>query len=175
MEMTLKQSQFYGLFLSELKEMLWVEQQALTMPGLAQGAIHSSDLLQTLAQGQLYASQHVDRLRQLFGFFGETAEAIESAAMGRLIESVERAVLNNFQNRVATDLPVIIAIQKTVQYKMACYENLISLAQIVGEQAAGEFLESNIIDDAATNLLLRELSERYIYKESALRKRTAPL
>jgi ferritin-like metal-binding protein YciE len=169
-ELTFKKSQFYELFLSELKEMLWIEQKTWAMLRLMQEVAQSSDFSRTLAQGRVHASAHIDRIRHVFESLEEAAGGSESAAMKRLMEPVETAVVQGSELRDTGDLPMIIAAQKAGQFKIACYENLITLIQILGQPAIEEILESNIIDDAGTDLLLRELSERYIYKEAAARK-----
>jgi ferritin-like metal-binding protein YciE len=170
METTCKKSQFYTLFLSELKEMLWVEQKIWGMLRLIQGVAQSPDFSRILGQSRVHASSHIDRVRHVFALLEETAESIESDAMAKMIQSIERAVAKSQQNAAMGDMALIIAAQKAGQYKIACYENLITLSQILGDQQINDLLESNVIDDAGTDLLLRELSERYIFKEASSRK-----
>ena len=170
MKTTYKDSQYYPLFLSELKEMLWVEQKLWGMLRLIQGVAQSPDFSRTLAQSRVHTSAHIDHIRNIFGMLEETAESVESAAMAKLIQSVELAVSNTEQNQAAGDFPLIMATQKAGQFKIACYENLITISQILGNEAASDVLEGNIVEDLGTDLLLRELSQRYILKEAAVRE-----
>ncbi|WP_031526481.1 YciE/YciF ferroxidase family protein [Dyadobacter crusticola] len=172
METTIKNSQFYDLFLSELREMLWVEQKMWGMLRLMQGVAQSQDFSRTLGQSRVHASAHIDRIRHLFEALDETAAGTASAAMGKLLHSVEATVNKNKDGAGTGDFALIIAAQKAGQYKIASYENLITLAQVLGNNEMEKVLEANIIEDAGTDLLLRELSERFIYKEAASRRVT---
>lgn len=164
-----KDSQYYTLFLSELKEMLWVEQKIWGMFRLIQGVAQSPDFSRTLAHSRVHVSAHIDHIRHIFGTLEETAESIESAAMAMLIQNVELAVSKINQGETMGDFPLILAAQKAGQFKIACYENLVTLSQIIGDDATTSVLESNVVNDLGTDLLLRELSQRYILKEAAIR------
>ncbi|WP_439558067.1 YciE/YciF ferroxidase family protein [Dyadobacter sp.] len=170
MEITIKKSRFYELFLSELREMLWVEQKMWGMLRMMQGVAQSQDFSRTLAQSRVHASAHIDRIRHLFDVLGEPASGIESAAIGKLLQSVEATVNKNSEGAGMGDFTLIIAAQKAGQYKVASYENLITIAQVLGDKELEKVLEANIIEDAGTDLFLRELSERFIYQEAASRQ-----
>ncbi|KQS30952.1 ferritin-like domain-containing protein [Dyadobacter sp. Leaf189] len=170
MEITIKKSRFYELFLSELREMLWVEQKMWGMLRMMQRVAQSQDFSRTLAQSRVHASAHIDRIRHLFDALDEPASGIESAAIGKLLQSVEATVSKNREGAGTGDFALIIAAQKAGQYKVASYENLITIAQVLGDKELEKVLEANIIEDAGTDLLLRELSERFIYQEAASRE-----
>ena len=165
-----KESAFYPLFLSELREMFWVEEKISSVLRKIQDAVRSPDFARILKRGRAHAFEHCNRVRALFESLEEPAEGAKSAAIEKWAEDIEQVVREIAANEKAADLAIMIAAQKAGQYKIACYENLITLSQILAAEPVEKVLESNIIDDAETDLLLRELSERYIYKESVLRK-----
>ncbi|WP_192579281.1 YciE/YciF ferroxidase family protein [Dyadobacter aurulentus] len=169
-----KESAFYPIFLSELREMFWVEEKISSVLRRFQDAVKSPDFARILRQGRTHAFEHTNRVRGLFESLEEPAEGAKSAAIERWAQDMEQVVADQAANENTADLTIMIAAQKAGRYKIACYENLITLSQILAAESVEKVLEGNIIDDAGTDLLLRELSERYIHKEAVLRKGSLP-
>jgi ferritin-like metal-binding protein YciE len=158
--------EFTALLLSELQEMFWVERQLSQASLLMQEVAFSCDFVRTLEKGRVYSLNNQIVLLDIAESVQEELGGIVCSPVNNMIETIA-GIANNLGNGTMKDMSMLLAIQKLIQYQIACYENLVTIVQIQSEKEWEEILNSIIIEKQEISILMRELSERYQYKKQA--------
>jgi ferritin-like metal-binding protein YciE len=166
MKLSVTASKFSSLFLSELQEIFWVEaQMSLVLPGMQQ-AVGSRDFVRILERGRLYSLNHTGSLLYIAESVNEQLQGVVCTPVSNMVETITRILTSFGGSEMVRDMSMMLAAQKIVQYQIVCYENLITLLQILAKGEFETILDSIIVDKQEMSLLLRELCERYLYKEA---------
>lgn len=141
-------------FLDELADIYNAENQLLkALPKMAQAAEHE-DLKEGFKTHLEETRGHVDRLKKVFGIFGQDAKGKTCKAMEGLIEEAEDLI-----EEEEGDAALICAAQKVEHYEIATYGTLKTWASLLGEEEAAELLEETLEEEKATDEKLTEASE----------------
>jgi ferritin-like metal-binding protein YciE len=143
------------LFVEGLQHVYYTEQRLL-------------DALEELEQGfsehREQTQEHIERLEQVFEQIGREPEAAEDPVIEGMIEAHEEFV-DKDPSDTALDRFNIAAGQKSEHYEIACYGNLVPLADQAGYDEAADLLEQNMREEQETLDELSELGENFDYGE----------
>lgn len=154
------------LFISELKDIYWAENQLVkALPKMQQSATTPA-LADAIANLWEQTKGHVSRLDQVFGILCEQPRAKKCDAMEGLSKEAE-AVLEETDPGTATrDAGIIIASQKVEHYEIAAYGSLAQLARTLGLNDAVAILEQTLAEEKESDRLLTEIAESRINYEA---------
>lgn len=153
------------LFVHGLKDIYNAEKQLVkALPKMAKGA--SSEKLQAAIESHLQETEgQVERLEQVFRTLELANRGIKCAAMEGLIEEGQEALDGEFEPSVR-DAAIIAAANKVEHYEIATYGTLVSLARLLGHDAAGSLLEATLQEEKEADRKLTELAESEINLEA---------
>jgi ferritin-like metal-binding protein YciE len=155
------------LFISELKDIYWAENQLVkALPKMQQSATTPA-LADAIANHWEQTKGHVTRLDKIFGMLCEQPRAKKCDAMEGLNKEAE-AVLEETEAGTATrDVGIIIASQKVEHYEIAAYGSLAQLARTLGLNDAVAILEQTLAEEKDSDRLLTEIAESGINYEAS--------
>src|SRR6185503_10927426 len=135
-----EESALNELFIDELKDIYWAEQNLVkALPKMAKAA--TSDELRSAIEEHLEETEnHVSRLENVFDSIDEKAEAKKCAAMAGFIQESEAIVAENEDGTFTRDAGIIAAAQKIEHYEIASYGTLRTLANVLGYSEAVDLL-----------------------------------
>jgi ferritin-like metal-binding protein YciE len=146
---------FKQLFISELKAMNWFENAFIKALGELQVTAGSEEAGSVFKKIRAQSQEQVNRLRLVFNGMDEAVGSQESEALKGLIQDTRTTVQNIDRGNEARDAFLIMATQKAVNYQIAGYTSLTSLARALGHHEAGKMLEATMEEQKAAN---RELT-----------------
>jgi ferritin-like metal-binding protein YciE len=142
-----------GLFIGGLKNMYWSELRlATSLSNMAPGA--ASDDLKNAIQPYLEQTEnHADRLRLAFLYMGEATKATKCGPMDRIIKEAETLMDEMEEGTEGRDIALLSAIQEAEHYKIANYETMQTVAQLLGYSEAAELLNATLQEEQVCGLL----------------------
>lgn len=155
------------LFLSELKDIYWAENQLVKALPKMQSAAASPVLAKAIATHLEQTREHVSRLDQVFGLLGEEARAKKCFAMEGLTREGEGVIETTREGSATRDAGIIIASQKVEHYEIAAYGGLVQLAKTLGLEDAASLLAQTLAEEKDTDQLLTSIAENEINYASA--------
>lgn len=155
------------LFLSELKDIYWAENQLVKALPKMQSAAGSPALANAIATHREQTQTHVSRLEQVFGILGEEVRAKKCFAMEGLTREGEGVIETTLPGSATRDAGIIIASQKVEHYEIAAYGGLAQLARTLGLDEAVALLEQTLAEEKDTDQLLTKIAESEINYASA--------
>lgn len=155
------------LFLSELQDIYWGENQLVKALPKMQSAASSGKLAEAIATHWEQTQNQVARLEEVFGILGETPRAKKCFAMEGLTREGEGVVETTVEGSATRDAGIIIASQKVEHYEIAAYGGLVQLARTLGLEDAASLLEQTLNEEKETDLLLTGIAENDINYQAA--------
>ena len=133
---------------------------------MAKAAEH--DELRTAFESHLQEiEEHVNRLEQVFGCFGEKPRARKCKGMQGLIEEGQERIKEK-----EGDAALICAAQKVEHYEIAAYGSLYSWAKLLDQADVAELLEETLQEEKDTDDKLTETAEGTINVEEHEQERS---
>lgn len=146
------------LFLDCLADMYYAEhQQAHALPKMASEA-RDPELKRELKSHLIQTEDHIKRVEQVFGLFGEEARMKKSHAIAGLLADSDEMALRN-KGQITLDAALIAAAQKIEHYEIASYGTLLEWAAELGNRAAAEVIKGVLAEERLANNGLTELAE----------------
>jgi ferritin-like metal-binding protein YciE len=155
---------FETLFREELEMLYDAEKQvAEAFPKLI-AAASAQPLATALQQHRDETEKHIDRLEQIFQEMGEQPSARICEAMQALLQEGETLIARLNKSPVL-DTGLIGTVRKIENYEICGYETVRSLAEVLGQQDASDFLEEALEDITIGNEGLTDLGEAILSGE----------
>ena len=135
-----------GLFVHELKTLLWVERKLAdeVLPELRE-LVHATDLKRDVEHHLEETRAHVRNLERVFGLINVKPEAEESETVkGLRREHDDGLKLLPDDDAPLRDLFHAGAIARTEHVEIAAYGNLIAMAELMGEKDVAIALRENL-------------------------------
>jgi ferritin-like metal-binding protein YciE len=149
------------LFVDELKYLYWAE-------GAFSRSLHnmisnasSVNLIDTLTTYLHSSKIQIARLKKIFAFLNEAAEAVKCEAMMGLIKETEQIMIETERGMVR-DAGIILACQKIKHYEIAAYGTLCSFAKTLMEYKSAALLQKTLIEEKSADKILSEIAESSI-------------
>jgi len=153
------------LFLHELGDILWVEEQLEqeVLPKLMD-EVKSAEFKKGLEKHLRETRTHVENLEQAFELLGEEVEKEECVGFQGLTKEHDQLVEESSDDLI--DLVDAGSVARAEHYEIAAYESLITMARALGERDVIELFEKNLKDEKET---LREVESlaKELTKEQA--------
>ncbi len=141
-----------GLFIGGLKNMYWSELRlATSLSNMAPGAA-SDDLKNAILPYLEQTENHADRLRLAFLYMGEATKATKCGPMDRIIKEAE-TLMDEMEEGTGRDIALLSAVQEAEHYKIANYETMQTVAQLLGYSETAELLNATLQEEQVCGLL----------------------
>jgi ferritin-like metal-binding protein YciE len=149
------------LFVDELKYLYWAESAYVrAIPNLISNA-SSENLVEVLSTYMHTCRIKLARLKKIFDYINEPAEAVRCEAMTGLIKETEQILIETEKGMVR-DAGIIFASQKAKHYEIAAYGTLCSFAKTLGEYKSAALLQKTLSEEKSADKLLSEIAESSI-------------
>ncbi len=143
-----------GLFIGGLKNMYWSELRlATSLSNMAPGAA-SDDLKNAIEPYLEQTENHADRLRMAFLYMGEETKAAKCRPMDFIIKEAE-ALMDEMESGTWRDIALLSAVQEAQHYKIANYDTMHTVAQLLGYGETAELLNATLQEEQVCGLLAR--------------------
>ncbi len=154
------------LFVSELKDIYWAENQLVkALPKMQQSATTAA-LADAIGNHWEQTQNQVARLEQIFALLGKKPIAKKCDAMEGLTKEGEAVIEETEAGSATRDAGIIIASQKVEHYEIAAYGGLAQLARTLGLAEAVGILEETLAEEKESDRLLTEIAESGINYEA---------
>jgi Mn-containing catalase len=152
--------QMKELLVEELQDLLHAETQLTgALPKMAKAA-HNPKLKEAFEKHLLQTQGQVERLKEIFGLLGETAEPKPCKAMIGLVEEGEETIEEGKEKEpLGADLALITAAQKVEHYEIAGYGNVRMLARQLGYLDVAALLTHTLGEEESADHLLSTISQ----------------
>ncbi|HVL71750.1 MAG TPA: DUF892 family protein [Beijerinckiaceae bacterium] len=159
------QKNLEALFLHNLKDIYFAEQQMLkTLPLLAEAA--ESEELRSAFETHLSETEvQITRLEEIFGMVGEKPQGVTCEAILGLIKEGQ-GTLAEFKGGEAAEAALIAVAQAIEHYEIARYGTLKAWAEQLDLSEAADLLEESLEEETDTDELLTDLAEAAINREA---------
>jgi ferritin-like metal-binding protein YciE len=157
-----------ALFEHHLKTMLWVERKLSDemLPELRE-LVHSPELKAGVEAHLEETREHVNNLERVFGLINLKPEAVESEALKGLRNDHDEGLkLLAGDDEALSDVFHAGAIVRTEHVEIAAYNELIGLAEGLGDEAVAVVLQENL-EQAEQALRKAEQALRTLLREEA--------
>jgi ferritin-like metal-binding protein YciE len=154
------------LYRDVLQDLYDAENQILkALPKMATAA--SSARLRNGFEGHLQQTQsHVERLNLVFEHLGKPAKRKKCRGVEGLLEE-GKDLLESSSDPEILDAGLIAAAQKVEHYEIAAYSCARTYAEMLGQEAAAEWLQQTLDEEKETDEKLTQLAMSEINLESA--------
>ncbi len=154
------------LFVSELKDIYWAENQLVkALPKMQQSATTAA-LADAIGNHWEQTQNQVARIEQIFALLGKKPIAKKCDAMEGLTKEGEAVIEETEAGSATRDAGIIIASQKVEHYEIAAYGGLAQLARTLGLTEAVGILEETLTEEKESDRLLTEIGESGINYEA---------
>jgi len=150
------------LFLDELKDIYYAEQQLLKALPKMQQAATTEELEDAFEDHTKQTEKHVRRLEKVFKMLGKNAEGKKCEAMDGLIREAETIINETKEGSMTRDAALIIAAQKVEHYEITSYGGLVQLAITMQLNSPADLLEKTLNEEEDTDQLLTFIAEAHI-------------
>ncbi|MBX3253867.1 MAG: ferritin-like domain-containing protein [Chitinophagaceae bacterium] len=159
-------TQLEKYFEDALKDIYWAEKHLTkTLPKMKKAA--TTEELQTAIEEHLaQTEEHVSRIEEVFEMMGKKAQAKKCEAMEGITKEGETIVEETQDGSMTRDVGIIMAAQKVEHYEIATYGGLVSLAQILGLDAATDIFSKTLEEEKQTDHHLTDIAENKINWEA---------
>ena len=167
MEKEMKNSKFHQLFITELKDIFWAENELVSTLAELERAATSQELSRAFHKHRAQTQEHVNRLTNVFRILGEKSEGKVCEAMKGLVKEAREIISDTDADTMVRDAALIIAAQKIEHYEIATYGSLATLARIMEHIEVEKILEATLEEEKNTDADLTDLAESYINEKAA--------
>lgn len=167
METAMKNSKFHQLFITELKDIYWAENELVSALGELERAATSQELSMAFRKHRAQTQEHVNRLTTVFRTLGEKSEGKICEAMKGLVKEAREIIADTDADTMVRDAALIIAAQKVEHYEIAAYGSLTTLARIMEHLEVEKILEATLQEEKITDADLTDLAESYINEKAS--------
>jgi ferritin-like metal-binding protein YciE len=165
----LRNSEFYQLFMNELKEIYWAENHQIKMLPKMQKSAVNKELSKMLETHIKESHTHIETLENIFEFYGIKAIGKKCPAMEGLIEEARVNMEDTEKETMVRDAAMIFSAQKMEHYEIACYGTLRVFAETLGHQNVSEMLSNVLADEKAADAALTKIAKSFV-NESAFKE-----
>lgn len=152
------------LYLNELRELYYAEQQLLRLlPAMAKAA-SSDSLREGLEKHHELTPHHIERLEQVFVRLNEKPQDVTGRGIKGLIEDAFEMLRNEGEKSVL-DAAIAVSGQKIEHYQIAGYGAVVAFADMLGHDEAVTLLQATLDEEAEMNELLSSLTEEVVTPE----------
>ncbi len=159
---SLKNSEFYHLFMNELKEMYWAENHQVKFFPRMQKAASSRELINVFATHTKETETHIETLENIFQFYGVNATSKKCLAMEGLFEEAKANMENTDKDTMVRDAGLIFSAQKMEHYEIACYGTLRVFAETLEHQNVSQMLSKILATEKASDVALTKIAKSFI-------------
>jgi len=153
------------LLTDEVKDLYDAEQQILkALPKMIEEC-SSSELKQALQEHLTVTQQHVTRLQEVLGEFGEKTGK-RCKGMAGIIAEGEELLKEDFEDSTK-DAAIIGAAQKVEHYEIASYGTARTLAETLGNERVAQLLEETLEEEKEADQLLTQIAESSVNAEAS--------
>jgi ferritin-like metal-binding protein YciE len=158
----------YELFIHELGDILYVEQQLVSeaLPTLI-SEVNDEELRSALEEHLKQTEDHVANVERVFELLGETAKP--EVCLGFEGLTAEHAEMVEETSEDLIDMVDLGAAARTENYEIAAYETLRRIAKALGEEDAVVLLDQNLKQEKEALQIVERIATR-ISKEHAAQK-----
>lgn len=167
MDNKMKNSKFHQLFITELKDIYWAENELVKALGELERAATSEGLSMAFRKHRAQTQEHVNRLRNVFSILGENADGKICEAMKGLVKEAKEIISDTDADTMVRDAALIIAAQKVEHYEIAAYGSLATLARIMDHIEVEQILEATLQEEKTADADLTDLAESYINEQAS--------
>lgn len=159
---TEKADNLHELFVDQLKDIYWAENELLTaLPKMADAA--TTDEVKQLIRDHLDETEgHVTRLEKVFASIGLEPKERKCEAMAGLIDEATDIVSDSETDSITRDAGVIAACQKVEHYEIATYGTLRSWAALMAHEEAVRLLSATLEEEESADRKLTALAESFV-------------
>ena len=141
-----------GLFIGGLKNMYWSELRLATSLSYMAPCAASDDLKRAIEPYVEQTENHADRLRMAFLYMGEETKAAKCKPMDSIIKGAE-ALMDEMEAGTGRDIALLSAVQEAEHYKIANYDTMLTMAQVLGYDETAELLNATLQEEQSCGLL----------------------
>lgn len=152
------------LFVEGLQEIYYTEQQLTEALEELESGAQEDEIKNAFSEHRSETEQHAQRIEEVFEEIGHDAETKEDPVVEAMIEQHEEFTSQDPDEKILERFN-IAAGQKSEHYEIACYGNLIPLAQQLGYEDVADTLEQNLREEQDALEELSELGEEFDYGE----------
>ncbi len=150
------------LFMDELKDIYYAENQILkALPKMAKAA-QSDDLRQAFQMHEDQTRGHVQRLDQIFEMHNTPARGKKCLGIEGIISEGDEMMTKEGLHGAALDAAMITSAQKVEHYEMATYGALRTWAKQLGDDQSAKLLQQTLDEEGDTDHKLTALAEKMI-------------
>lgn len=146
------------IFVDGLKDIYWAENALVkALPKMFENA--TDQRLKTAIKDHLeQTKEHVNRLEQVFGFIGESAEGKKCLAMEGILKEGDE-MLQETQEGAVRDAAIIASSQKVEHYEITTYGTLAAYAKTLDERDALDLLLRTLGEEKKADCLLTTIAD----------------
>jgi len=164
---TMEDSAFHQLFVAQLKDIYWAENNLVKALPKMQKAATSPELAEAIGSHLEETRGQVTRLEEIFELIGEKAKGEKCEAMDGLLKEGTQMVDETPKGTHVRDAAIIMAAQKIEHYEIATYGGLKALAEEMGHTEAARLLDQTLEEEKKADTSLNELALSRINEEAA--------
>jgi len=154
----MNQTDFYKLFIIELRDLYSAETQLLTALPQMTAAVTTPELKTTFNEAMEQTQSQINRLREVFTSLKEKPEGEKCEAMKGLIEESRQIAKAHF-HPIVTDAAMIGALQRIMHYGIAGYGIAKAFAKNISQDDAFKLLKASINEKGHLDKALTSIAE----------------
>lgn len=151
--------QLQELFMDELKDIYWAENQLVKSLPVMIAATENAELISALTSHLDVTAVHVTRLEEIFTLLNEKVQAKKCDAMEGLTKEGEAVIEDTEPGTVARDTAIVTACRKVEHYEIAAYTSLHTLAGKLGLPDIAELLQQTLAEEQEADQNLSVIAE----------------
>jgi ferritin-like metal-binding protein YciE len=163
----MKDSEFHGFFVDELKDIYWAEKHLVKALPKMQKAATSEELVTAFAKHTQETQAHIETLEQVFELLEEKAVAKKCDAMQGLLDEANAIITDTEKGTSIRDAGLILAAQKIEHYEIATYGTLRTFAETMNHQNVAKLLQQTLDNEKATDEALTAVAEGFVNDQAA--------
>ncbi len=153
-------------FCDQLMDIYYAEQQLTKMIPKMESSATSEELKEAFSDHLHQTQKQIRRLEKVFKLIGKKAEGKKCEAIEGLSKEAEEIISETKKGSATRDAALIIAAQKVEHYEIASYGGLVQLALTMGLDEVADLLDTTLMEEEDTDLLLTEIAEAHINLEA---------
>jgi len=149
------------LFIDEIKQMYWAEEELVKAIPKMIGMATSENLIVSLTNHLEETKFHFERLEEIFEMLDEKPVAVKCETMDDLLKEAEYTMVASEQGATRNS-GIISAAQKVEHYEIATYAMLSQYAKTLGLVEVTDMLEQTLEEEKAAEKKLVEIAKSSI-------------